>query len=284
MTYEIDSEHRIAALVVGSDYEDSNLVGIKNEKTLNVYAENSNTNFAISAKDDYSAGSMRVQKSTIPPSGIPEDTDTIGGYIYANVSDNMANSTEWVIVKVFYDPNELGDLDESSLRLIYFDETAEEWKEVLISGLNLAENYVWGNISHYSVFSVSGSVTPKKPSKSGGGHASIDSDDDGLSDIQELILGTDKDNTDTDGDGFNDGEDPFPLDPNLPLRLTPTPTVTLAPTVTITVPAPAATPEPPEPPPEEGEPRFEFPIPGFEAIFSVGSLVAVAYLVLRRKR
>jgi parallel beta-helix repeat protein len=283
--YEIDGEERIADLVMGSDYSDSNLVGIKDGKTLTVIAETSDVNFDISAKDDYFAGSLGVQKSAIPPNGVPELTNAVSGYIYANVSDNVANSTDWVLVRVYYDQAELGDLDESSLRLMYFDEMAEEWAEIPISGGNPAEHYVWATISHYSVFSVSGSVKPKKPSTSGGGGgASIDSDDDGLTDLQELILGTDKDDADTDGDGFKDGEDPFPLDPNLPLRSTPTPTVTLTPTVTPTVPSPAATPEPTEPTPEEPESGFEFPTPGFDALFALSGLLAVAYLMLKRRR
>ncbi|MBN1763295.1 MAG: right-handed parallel beta-helix repeat-containing protein [Methanomicrobia archaeon] len=284
ITYEIDGEERIADLVMGADYSDSNLVGIKDSKTLTVIAETSDVDFDISAKEDYFAGSMRVQKAGIPPEGIPEDSngENVGGYVYADVSENVAKSTEWVLVRVYYDQTELGDIDESSLRLRYFNETAEEWEEIPIGGVNPAEHYVWANISHYSVFSVSGSVTPKKPSKSGGGGGThADSDDDGLSDLQELILGTDKDNADTDGDGFKDGDDPFPLDPNLPLRSTSTPTP--LPTATTIVPTPS--PSPPSTPeiPEEPESGFEFPTPGFEVLVAIGGLLAVAYMVLRRK-
>ena len=39
-----------------------------------------------------------------------------------------------------------------------------------------------------------------------------DLDGDGVSDIEEAIIGTDPENPDTDGDGINDLEDPFPLD------------------------------------------------------------------------
>jgi parallel beta-helix repeat protein len=237
--YEITNEIQISDLVIGSDYRDSDLVGIQYAKTLNVYAENSNVSLNISARDDYFAGSMCVQKSIITPNGIPEDTNNVGGYVYANVSDNLVNSTGWLIIKVFYDETQLEDLDENSLTLRYFDVSANRWEDIPIGGRNPEENYVWGNISHYSVFSVSGSVTPKGvppgvPSMPGGGSsAPLDSDDDGLTNIQELIIGTDPDNPDTDGDGLKDGEDPFPLNPNLPVRLTPTPSPVLPPGVSM---------------------------------------------------
>jgi len=81
ITYEINGEERIADLVIGSDYSDSNLVGIKNSKTLTVIAEDSDVDFDISAKGDYFAGSMRVQKATIPPNGVPELTNAVSGYV-----------------------------------------------------------------------------------------------------------------------------------------------------------------------------------------------------------
>ena len=104
----------------------------------------------------------------------------------------------------------------------------------------------------------------------GGGGAPRDSDGDGDTDIQEMLAGTDKDD---------------PCDPNpecaaclaIKPAATPTPTPTPAPTVTPTptIPPVVTTPTPTPTPTED---------PGFEAVFAIAGLLAVAYLVLRRKR
>ena len=157
--YEISNETRISELVIGKDYRNSNLVGITN-KTLVINTRNSNTSFNISAEKDYFAASMCVQKSSIPPEGIPEFTNNIGGYVFANASANLVNSTGWLILNVFYDQTELGALDESTLRLRYFNESAGSWEDLPVSGINLTGNYVWSNISHYSVFALLAQPAP----------------------------------------------------------------------------------------------------------------------------
>ena len=155
--YKIRTKTRISLIIrsIRSDRSDSDLVGIKN-KTLEINATNSRICFNISAEKDYFAGSMRVQKSTIPPSGIPVCGNNVGGYVYANASDNLADSTDWLRIYMYYDPNELGDLNERSLRLRYFNETADApgWEYIPISGINHMGNYVWGNISHFSVYAL----------------------------------------------------------------------------------------------------------------------------------
>ena len=65
--------------------------------------------------------------------------------------------------------------------------------------------------------------------------------------------------------------------PSLIATLTPTPT----PTPTLT---PMLSPTPSQiPSPEEGKPEADYPVPGFEAAFAIAGLLAVAYLLRRRK-
>ena len=112
---------------------------------------------------------------------------------------------------------------------------------------------------------------------SGGGGTPRDTDGDGITDIEEMLQGTDPKD---------------PCDPNpecaackalMPVTPAPTTAPVVSPTPKPTVkPTPVTTPAPTTPTPKP-TPK---PIPGYEALFTIASLIAIAvvYVVLRRKK
>jgi PGF-pre-PGF domain-containing protein len=168
--FVIHKEIPISELVVGADHFDSNLVGLtylRSLKSLTVDGANSDTGFDVNAKDDYSAGSLSVQRSIIPPFGFEECPNTVEGYVAVEVSDNVAQSTDVVAIKVFYDPAKVVELNfnESSLTLLRYNESADQdpWEPVPDQWLNLEAHYVEGNLSRYSVFALVGQPPALEP-------------------------------------------------------------------------------------------------------------------------
>jgi len=102
--------------------------------------------------------------------------------------------------------------------------------------------------------------------RGGGSYTAADSDSDGFTDIEEILAGTNP----------NDPKD-YPgaaAATATPAPATPTPAPTAVPTpVPTATPAPTAVPATPTP--EE---------PGFEALLAIGGLLAIAFVILRRKQ
>ena len=104
----------------------------------------------------------------------------------------------------------------------------------------------------------------------GGGGKALDSDDDGWSDSYEIRMGTDPNDPNSYPGAPVTTPTPAPM-----VTPTPSPTPVVTPTLpSVITPTPSPTPTAtPTPTP-----------PGFGAVFAIAGLLAVAYLVLRRKR
>ncbi len=218
------------------------------------------------------------------PEPDPAGKRNIGKYL------NVTNATEdsWILLNVSYSDADITNVKEDSLRLYRW--TGTEWAEITGSGVNTADNYVYANVTSFSQIAAFGDPeTPPTPTpaptpaprRGGGGGGSsgpCDTDGDGYGDIDEIIMGTDPyDPCDPDptciaclasiGGRFL----PKPaVKPQATPKLVPTPEPVRAPT---SRPAPTPVPEPEKP-----------VIPGFETIVAVVGLLAVAYLMRRKKK
>ncbi|MCK5020628.1 MAG: DUF333 domain-containing protein [Candidatus Peribacteraceae bacterium] len=87
---------------------------------------------------------------------------SLGKYVSIEVEGEIEDGLEWVIIKLYYTDEEISEagIDESSLRMYYWNETSQEWEECPNSGVNIEENYVWANMTHLSLYGSYGDLLP----------------------------------------------------------------------------------------------------------------------------
>ena len=73
-----------------------------------------------------------------------------------NITKEFLNSTR---IMVYYTDQELNNLDESTLKLYYYNETSLEW-EKLNSSVDTANNYIEMAIQHLSIYGIFGDELP----------------------------------------------------------------------------------------------------------------------------
>ncbi|NIO44015.1 MAG: PKD domain-containing protein [Candidatus Aenigmarchaeota archaeon] len=84
-------------------------------------------------------------------------------------------SIDWAYIQIYYNESKVV-VDESTLRMYYWNTTIPDWVLIPNSGVNTIENYVWANITHFTIFTGIGGFA--------------DSDQDGVLDIEDKCLGT----------------------------------------------------------------------------------------------
>jgi parallel beta-helix repeat protein len=132
-------------------------------------------------------GKVNVSAYAALPPGVNESL-AVQRYIEINVSSNINASSgnlSWVYLRVNYTDSDVSGLDESTLRLYWWNPGAKNWTRLVTginltaldgpyvygAGVNTASNYVWANISHLSIYGISGSppTTTTTTATTGGG-------------------------------------------------------------------------------------------------------------------
>jgi PGF-CTERM protein len=196
--------------------------------------------------------------SYAPPSPV---NDTVCNFRTFYVTVNQTVNVSWYLNESFLFKNE--SITEANCTL-HAEVAGEHNVSAIAANANGTDMQTW-------IWNVTEAPPPPSPRRPRGGGEPRDSDDDEVSDVDEMLAGTD----------WKDPCDPNPdcaaclaLRPRNP---TPTPKSTPTPVVAPTLP-PVVTPTPtPTPTPTLEE-------PGFEAVFAIAGLLAVVYLVLRRKK
>lgn len=108
---------------------------------------------------------LSVSKYSERPSTVERN---ISEYInlekYFEITLENQSLLEWINVSLFYDQNDLNDdIDESSLKIFYWNETTKEWIKVLncsnnVSNTNGYSGFVNANLSHLTLFTLGGTL------------------------------------------------------------------------------------------------------------------------------
>ncbi|MFC1768384.1 right-handed parallel beta-helix repeat-containing protein, partial [Nanoarchaeota archaeon] len=88
-----------------------------------------------------------------------------------SVDQNTNGSLNWALIKIFYNDSELAaaGIDESTLKMYFYNETSGDWQLEPNQGVNSTANYIWANVTHFSTFGVFGGTAPTTTSGGGGG-------------------------------------------------------------------------------------------------------------------
>ncbi|GEM_PF-5589122 len=110
--------------------------------------------FELNVKESTSA-SINVTKYSSNPESVGLGVNSLNKYI--SIDSNLNSSKiDYVIIKVYYTDSEVPEgVDESSLRLYWFNESSNEWERVP-GGVDTVNNYVWGNTTHFSTYGIGG--------------------------------------------------------------------------------------------------------------------------------
>jgi len=221
---------------------------------------------------DDPAASPDVNNSTLR-AGLG-DRDVFVGSVYidasmSNIEEEMAAGNGSMRIELHYTDEELAALgiDEDTLDIYRFNTTTDMWELVrsqsycIDSGRNTTANYVWVNVTELSTFALVGSkpAPPQssRPSRGGGGGGGSGTYPPGW------------------------GETTLAATPGVTPGATPTVT---PPGEAVTTPTkPAVAEETPSAVAEETPTEKKSETPGFTAVFAITGLLAIAYVLMRRR-
>lgn len=136
-----------------------------------------NVDMNISTRSN-TTGTVGVAEYTINPANVSATSTNgfaalgITRFVSINASAEVQGNLSWYWLTIYYSDSDLpSNIDESTLRIYYFNETSQRWQQEADSGVNWSANYVWANITHFSIFSLGGSAesTPVTSSRGSGG-------------------------------------------------------------------------------------------------------------------
>lgn len=145
--------------------------------------DSKNTNASLLFHSASVSGSISITTYNQTPSNI-RAYDSFNTSLFVEFTPSWENvypslpSGSWAEIRIHYTDQQIANLslDESALKLMYYNETTHFWQVCGNGGVNKTGNYVFCNSTHFSVWGITGNPTstgsPSSPSSSSSSPAS----------------------------------------------------------------------------------------------------------------
>jgi len=142
----------ISGVIKAGEYVNNSVQFINNFSSVDA-KNKANTTLDINTNQSVS-GSVNISLYSENPTGASFGAIAINKYVDIIVSPNIAGSLQWAIIKIYYTDAEVSSVIESLLRIYWFNGTDWVPFNPPDGGVNTTENYVWANVTHFSVYGV----------------------------------------------------------------------------------------------------------------------------------
>ena len=136
--------------------------------SVNVYAETEEipavtSNETVDNKDVVvtyvGSGKVIIKKATVTPPAPPANVKHIGIFIEIDTTGTVHDA----FITIKYNDSDVSDIDESKLRMYYWNDTISEWVIIEDSGVWTNNNTVWARINHFTIFAPMAEKTAAGP-------------------------------------------------------------------------------------------------------------------------
>lgn len=95
-------------------------------------------------------------------------------YMLIDAESSLDDALTWAVIKLYYNDSSViaRNIEESTLKIHVYNTSAAQWQLLDDTNVDTSENFVWGNVSQFSLYGAYGNPIPTSPSlpqPSGGG-------------------------------------------------------------------------------------------------------------------
>jgi len=146
-----------------SVYKNKNLL-LNNSENNIINLNDINLTLNLSLKSNTSTNLSFISKNKTEMSNLNNKLAVKS--IIIETDETFNENLEWAIITLNYSESDLpNNINESTLKLYYYNETSNLWELIEDSYVNKTQNYIWANITHFSEYGIFGETDVEEVSR-----------------------------------------------------------------------------------------------------------------------